>query len=81
MTAFATVQMLLFFGLLFLLTKPLGSYMAKVYSGEKTFMSRPLGWLERGAYRALGSEPECDMQGTTYAVAMLLWSLVSLLLP
>ena len=79
MTAFATVQMLLFFGLLFLLTKPLGSYMAKVYSGEKTFMSRPLGWLERGAYRALGIDPDRDMKWTTYAVAMLLFSLVSLL--
>ncbi|HEX2870900.1 MAG TPA: potassium-transporting ATPase subunit KdpA, partial [Polyangiaceae bacterium] len=65
MTAFATAQMLLFFGLLFILTRPLGTYMAKVFSGEKTFMSRGLGWLERGAYRALGIDPEQDMKWTT----------------
>jgi potassium-transporting ATPase potassium-binding subunit len=79
MTAFATAQMLLFFGLLFILTRPLGTYMAKVFSGEKTFMSRGLGWLERGTYRVLGVDPEQDMKWTTYSVAMLLFSLVSLL--
>jgi potassium-transporting ATPase potassium-binding subunit len=79
MTAFAILQMALFFGLLLALTKPFGSYMAKVFSGEKTFLTRGLGWLERGTYRALGVDPAQDMKWTTYSVAMLLFSLVSLL--
>jgi K+-transporting ATPase ATPase A chain len=79
MAASATLQLVLFFGILLLLTKPLGSYMARVFEGENTFMHRGLGCLERGAYRALGVKPEENMKWTTYAVAMLMFSLASLL--
>ncbi len=78
MTALTVVQIVVFFGLLVLLTKPLGSYMARVYAGEKTVLQRGLGWLERGTYRALGIDPDQDMKWTTYAVSMLLFSLASL---
>ncbi|MDP1920662.1 MAG: potassium-transporting ATPase subunit KdpA [Myxococcales bacterium] len=78
MTALTVVQIVVFFGLLVLLTKPLGSYMARVYAGEKTVLQRGLGWLERGTYRVLGVDPEQDMKWTTYAVSMLLFSLASL---
>ena len=78
MTALTIVQIAVFFGLLLLVTKPLGSYMARVYAGEKTLLQRGLGWLERGTYRVLGVDPDQDMKWTTYAVAMLLFSLVSM---
>lgn len=78
MTAITIVQIVVFFGLLLLLTKPLGSYLARVYAGDKTLLQRPLGWLERGTYRMLGVDPEQDMKWTTYAVAMLLFSLVAM---
>jgi K+-transporting ATPase ATPase A chain len=78
MSALATVQLVVFFGILVLLTKPLGSYMASVFAGEKTFLHRGLGWLERGTYRALGIDPKEDMKWTTYAVAMLVFSLAAL---
>src|SRR5882724_7128436 len=74
MTAVATLQIVLFFGLLLLITKPLGTYMAKVFAGDKTFLRRGLGWLETGTYRLLGIDPEEDMKWTTYAVAMLMFS-------
>ncbi|HXK18665.1 MAG TPA: potassium-transporting ATPase subunit KdpA, partial [Polyangiaceae bacterium] len=77
MTAYAWLELALFFGILLAITKPLGSYMAQVFQGEKTFLERPLGWLERGTYRALGIDPEQDMKWTTYTVAMLMFSLVS----
>jgi potassium-transporting ATPase potassium-binding subunit len=79
MTTTATLQMLLFFLLLLAVTKPLGSYMARVFAGEKTLLYRSLGWLERGTYRALGIDPTENMRWTTYAIAMLAFSLVSLL--
>ncbi len=79
MTPLAILQILLFFGLLVALTKPLGSYMARVVGGQRTFLHPVLGWLERGTYRALGVDPEEDMKWTTYAVAMLTFSLVSML--
>src|SRR5262245_24085438 len=78
MTAMGILQLALYAGLLFLIVKPLGSYMASVFEGQKTFLSRPLGWLERGTYRVLGIDPDHDMKWTEYAIAMLIFSLASL---
>lgn len=79
MTAVSIFQLVLYFAILLLITKPLGAYMAKVFEGERTVLSRPLGWLERGAYKALGVDPHEDMKWTKYAISMLVFSLVSLL--
>jgi potassium-transporting ATPase potassium-binding subunit len=79
MTFQATLLLLIYFGVLLLITKPLGSYMARVFEGERTIFHGALGWLERGTYRALGVDPKEDMKWTTYAVSMLMFSLVSLL--
>jgi K+-transporting ATPase ATPase A chain len=78
MTPLAILQLVLYFGILFLLTKPLGSYMARVVEGEQTFMHKGLGWLERGTYRLLGIDPNENMKWTRYAIAMLAFSLASL---
>jgi potassium-transporting ATPase potassium-binding subunit len=78
MTVLATSQIVLFFALLLLMTKPLGSHMARVFGGERTFLHSGLGWLERGTYRVLGVDPERNMKWTTYAVAMLVFSLTTL---
>src|SRR5512140_1029763 len=74
MTGLAILQIVLFFGVLLVVTKPLGAYMARVFAGEKTFLHPALGWLERGTYRALGIDPQQNMKWTAYAVAMLLFS-------
>jgi K+-transporting ATPase ATPase A chain len=79
MTASAIFQLVVFLGVLALVTKPLGSYMARVFEGEQTFLHRGLGWLERGTYRVLGVDPEHDMKWTAYAIAMLVFSLAALL--
>jgi K+-transporting ATPase ATPase A chain len=78
MTAFGILQLALYASLILLLVKPLGAYMARVFEGEKTYLSRPLGGLERGTYRLLGIDPNRDMKWTEYAISMLLFSLVSL---
>ncbi|MEY4579065.1 MAG: hypothetical protein RL701_3768 [Pseudomonadota bacterium] len=79
MTTLAILQIVLYFGCLLLVTKPLGSYMARVFSGETTFAHKAFGWLERGTYRALGVDPNKQMKWTTYAVAMLAFSMASCL--
>jgi potassium-transporting ATPase potassium-binding subunit len=79
MTLLATLQILLYFGILLLITKPLGSYMARVFAGERTLLHRVLAPVERGTYRWLGVNPDEDMKWTTYSVAMLSFSLSSLL--
>jgi K+-transporting ATPase ATPase A chain len=79
MTPIAIIEIALYFGILALITKPLGSYMARVFEGEKTFLHGGLGWLERGTYRVLGVDPEKNMKWTEYAVAMLMFSLASMI--
>jgi len=79
MTTLGVLQILVFFALVLLVTKPLGSYMRKVFDGERTFLSPILAPLEKLWYRLLGVKPEEDMKWTGYTVAMLLFSVVSIL--
>jgi K+-transporting ATPase ATPase A chain len=60
-------------------TQPLGVYMARVFSGERTFLDRPLRPVERAIYRLCRVDPEEEQTWKTYTIAMLLFSLVSML--
>ncbi|RYG42605.1 potassium-transporting ATPase subunit KdpA, partial [bacterium] len=71
-----SLQIVLFFGILLLTVKPMGTYMARVFAGEMRF----LGWLERPLYRLLGTDPEEDQPWTRYALSVLAFSLAGLLL-
>lgn len=73
------MQVALYFAALFLLVKPLGTYMARVFDGEKTFLSKPLGWLERGIYKLSGIKPDVEMSWKTYAVSIMVFSTAMLL--
>ena len=66
--------------LLLAITKPLGVYMARVFSGEKTFMDPMLRPVERVLYRLTGVDETHEMRWTEYATAMLLLSVVSMIL-
>jgi len=79
MTLNSYLQIGIYFIVLLLLVKPLGLYMARVYQGESTFLDRPLCPLERVIYRLLGVKPEEEMDWKTYTIALLLFSLVSVL--
>jgi len=80
MTANGILQILLFFGLVLLAVRPLGVYMARVFSGERTFLDRIVGPVERIIYRLCGIDPGQEQHWTTYTVAMLLFSLTGMLL-
>jgi len=73
-------QIVLFIAITIALAKPLGIFMAKVFNGERTFLHPVLRPLERLVYRLTGVDEKREMHWTEYAVAMLLFSLVSLLL-
>ena len=73
MTAADGLQLAVYLGVLLLCVKPLGLYMARVYSGAPCGLDRVLGWCERGIYRLARVNPEEEMPWQTYAVAMLLW--------
>jgi K+-transporting ATPase ATPase A chain len=77
MTANGWFQILLFLGIILAITKPLGSFMARVFSGERTFPDPVLRPAERLIYRLTGVDQDREMKWTQYAVSMLLFSAVS----
>ena len=79
MTANGWFQILLFLALIFLLTKPLGVFMAKVFSRERTFLDPVVRPIERLLYRLTQVDEEHDMPWTEYAITMLMFSGVSML--
>jgi K+-transporting ATPase ATPase A chain len=80
MTANGWFQIGVYLILLLAITKPLGVYMARVFSGEKTFMDPLLRPVERLLYRMTGVDETHEMRWTEYATAMLLLSVVSMIL-
>ena len=79
MTLNGWLQILVFLGLIFAVTKPMGIFMARVFGRERTFFDPVLRPVERLLYRATGVDEEHEMPWTEYAAAMLLFSLVSML--
>jgi K+-transporting ATPase ATPase A chain len=75
MTANGWIQILFFCVVLFAITKPMGIYMLKVFDGSY----RWLGFLERPIYRICGIDEKEDQHWTSYAVGMLLFSAVTML--
>jgi K+-transporting ATPase ATPase A chain len=73
------LQLAVYVLVLLAITKPIGIYMTKVFSGEKTFMSRILGSIERLIYKLCRVDATTEQHWTTYTAAMLIFSVVSLL--
>jgi K+-transporting ATPase ATPase A chain len=79
MTLLGWLQISLLFLAVLLIIKPLGLYMARVFSGERTFLSPVLGRLERDLYRLSGITPEKEQSWLAYTLAMLAFSLAGFL--
>jgi len=69
-------QIALFCVVIVALVKPFGGYMTRVFAGDRTLLSPVLGPVERGFYRLGGIDERGDQNWVTYAVSMLLFSLV-----
>jgi len=79
MTVNGWLQILLFFAIILLVTKPMGVFMAHVFNREKTFLDPVLRPLERLIYKLTRVDEAREMKWTEYAVAMLLFSGVSMI--
>ncbi len=79
MTFNGWLQIVFFLVLILLVTKPLGLFMAQVFNRERTFLDPVLTPVERLIYRLTRVDASREMHWTEYAVAMLLFSLVSML--
>ena len=80
MNLYSWLQLIFYFVVLLTLAKPLGSFMAKVYQGERTLLDRVLGPVERLIYRLSGVKPDEDMNWKTYAIAVMLFNVLGLIL-
>src|SRR5438552_1240201 len=79
MTINGWLQILFFFLIILAVTKPLGVFMAHVFNREKTFLDPVLRPIERLIYKLTGVDDNREMRWTEYAVTMLLFSAVSML--
>src|SRR5207344_996343 len=79
MTLNGWLQILLFLAVVLAVTRPLGRFMTRVFNRERTWLDPVLRPVERLIYRATGVDEAREMRWTEYAVAMLLFSVVSML--
>jgi K+-transporting ATPase ATPase A chain len=78
MTANGWFQICLFFLLILACAKPLGTFMARVFERQRTFADPVFRPIERLIYRLTGVDENYEMAWTEYGIAMLLFSLVTL---
>src|SRR6202008_1131124 len=79
MTINGWLQIFVFLGLILVVTKPMGIFMARVFAGERTFLDPVLRPIERLLYRVTGVDEKHEMAWVEYATSMLLFSGVSML--
>ncbi|HWA55342.1 MAG TPA: potassium-transporting ATPase subunit KdpA, partial [Solirubrobacterales bacterium] len=71
------LQIALFIAVLVALTKPVGAYMARVFTSQRVFLTPVLGPIERFAYRVLRVRPEQEGQDwKAYARSLIVFSLL-----
>ncbi|TXM61540.1 potassium-transporting ATPase subunit KdpA [Methylobacterium sp. WL103] len=73
MTVNGWIQIALFCAVVLALVRPLGGYMARVFSGERTLLSPVLEPVERGLYRLAGIDRTHEQHWLAYATAMLVF--------
>jgi potassium-transporting ATPase potassium-binding subunit len=79
MTLNGWLQIALYCALLLLITRPLGGYMTRVFTGERTFLSPVLRPLERGFYKVSGVDEAQEQHWVGYAIAMLVFTFAGFL--
>jgi K+-transporting ATPase ATPase A chain len=79
MTPNGWLQIFLYFAVILLVTKPVGIFMAKVFSGKRTFLDPAMRPVERLLYKLTRVDENHEMRWTEYSIAMLLFSAVSML--
>jgi len=79
MTSTGILQLLVFFGVILLLTKPVGLFMSRVFQGQRTFLHPVLRPLEALVYRLCGIAEDEEQRWTQYAASILGFSFVAFL--
>jgi potassium-transporting ATPase potassium-binding subunit len=80
MTPNGFLQIGVFFAVILALAKPMGVFMTKVFSGERTFLHPVLRPLERLCYAACGVKENVEQRWTQYAASLIAFSVFSALI-
>ena len=76
----SVVQVLIFLAIVLLITKPMGLYLAAIFSGRRTWLTPVFSPVERLFYRLSGINPEEEQKWWEYVVAMLVFNMAGMLL-
>ena len=74
MTVNGWIQILLYMAIIFAITKPLGSYMYRVFEGDRQPLPRLFGAIERLLYKLCGVDSKQQQDWKQYTLAMLVFS-------
>lgn len=80
MTINGWLQIAIYFAVLTALSVPLGRFMARVFEGERTFLSPVLAPVERGLYRLSGVDETREQGWLAYTISMLVFNAAGFLL-
>jgi K+-transporting ATPase ATPase A chain len=80
MTANGWLQILFLLLVVLLVTRPLGAFMARVFSRERTWLDPVMRPVERILYKLTGVDEDHEMDWKEYALALILFSGVSMIL-
>jgi K+-transporting ATPase ATPase A chain len=81
MTSIGVLQILVFFGLILLVTKPVGLFMSHLFQGRRTLLHPVLRPVEVLVYRLCGVREDQEQRWTQYAGSLLAFSLFAFLFP
>ena len=81
MASIGILQILAFFGLILLLTKPVGLFMSRLFQGERTFLHPIFRPVERLIYKVCGVDEVHEQRWTQYAASLLAFSFFAFLFP
>lgn len=79
MTVNGWIQILLYAGIILAVTKPMGSYMFRVFEGERQPLPKFFGPIERFLCRLCGVDPRASQTWKEYTIGMLVFSAITLL--
>jgi K+-transporting ATPase ATPase A chain len=79
MTLIGIVQILVFFAIVVAITKPIGSFMYRVFEGQRTFLHPVLGPIERLIYRISGVREDEEQSWVRYSASLISLSIFSFL--
>jgi potassium-transporting ATPase potassium-binding subunit len=79
MTANGIFQILFYFFVILLLTKPMGLFMARVFEGKRTFLHPVLRPIEQLCYKLAGVNETTEQRWTQYTASLLAFSIFSFL--